>query len=63
MEIKVNINQTRTAIYVRFSTAQQKTDRQVMLDHTPNTSTRNINSGKRQAGRFNHTLGVFQKDL
>lgn len=61
MEIKVN--QTRIAIYARISTARQKTDRQVMLDHTPNTSTRNINSGKRQAGRFNHTLGVFQKDL
>lgn len=61
MEIKVN--QTRTAIYARISTAQQKTDRQVMLDHTPNTSTRNINSGKRQAGRLSHTLGVFQKDL
>lgn len=30
MEIKVNKNQTRTAIYVRISTAQQKTDRQVV---------------------------------
>lgn len=30
MEIKVSKNQTRTAIYVRISTAQQKTDRQVV---------------------------------
>ena len=30
MEIKVNKNEIRTAIYVRISTAQQKTDRQVV---------------------------------